>query len=280
MKNLIFSRYYVPFVCLSLFFSGCNNIEKDWKNAKETNSISVYQSFIKNHSSSVYKEKAQNAIDSIELASILKAPNVDSLKIFIKNHSASIYKNKATNIIDSLELIFILKFHNPDSLNLFIKTHSNSLFLTNSKSAIDSVDWNIAVYSRDTVALRNYINKYPNSNKKQQAENLILNIKFPPVTISNANSLCIGSKGKGVIYGDLQFKMNGAGPMEAEGKGPNKVYIWRDFLKDELPMAKKQGLHVGAAYLKTNNDKFKFIRDVDLTKSDKQLCAEFGIKIK
>jgi hypothetical protein len=42
-------------------------------------------------------------------------------------------------------------------------------------------------------------------------------------------------------------------------------------------LAKINGLKAGYAFLKVGTFQYKLIRQVDLSKSDKELCAEFGI---
>ena len=242
MKKIIDAEQFLLIVCLTIFFISCDNTEKDWNKAKVANSKSEYQAFIIKHSSSAYTENAKFAMDSLDWVAIIQTHNVDSIEQFLKNYSTS-------------------------------------KFLRNSKFAMDSIDWNIAYYLNDSIKFREYINKYPSSTNKQRTEEAIWKIKWPPVKIEKANSIYIGTKGSGQYYGALLFALGENSPVStfAGGRGPNKVFIWRDFGKNEMKEANRLGLLSGKAYLLTNDGSYKFIRNVDLNKTDKELCAEFGI---
>lgn len=60
--------------------------------------------------------------------------------------------------------------------------------------------------------------------------------------------------------------------------GPT-VEIVREISPAELEFAKKAGLKVGGAYIRKsqNENEFEFIRDIDLTLSDKELAKQFGV---
>ena len=278
MKNSYFIQFLL-FVVLSILIFSCDNAKSEWDKVCKSNTIIAYQDFIKNHSSSDYVEKAKDAIDSIQFIGTLKTKNIDSLKQYIKTHSTSNYLEKAEMIIDSIEMFAVLKTHNADTIELFLKDHSASKFLKKSKTALDSIDWNIACYSKDTVKLRKYTNQYPKSQNNLKALDLIKEIKNPTIKISFANSISIGSNGNRKVYGALQFVIDDSSPLSkfAGGQGPNKVYVWRNFSNDELPFANKLNIKTGNAYLKISDNLFKFIRKIDMTKSDKEICLEFGI---
>ena len=55
------------------------------------------------------------------------------------------------------------------------------------------------------------------------------------------------------------------------------VYIWRDFSAAEVAIANQNGLLPGRAYLRDKNLKFEDVGKVDLTKSNNEICAIFGL---
>jgi hypothetical protein len=120
-----------------------------------------------------------------------------------------------------------------------------------------------------------------------------------------ANCICIFSKGMGVTHGKTNSSfgsgmivtMEGSSyvPSVLTGDKPETstnrqgmlgasvpmepvVYIWRDFAEEEVATAKKIGLKPGQAYIKDKDMKYRAIQKVDLSKSDKEICTEFGIK--
>ncbi len=143
--------------------------------------------------------------------------------------------------MDSLKWVKILLTQNVDSLELFTQKFSSSEFFKSQKYALDSVEWNIAYYSKDTIKLRQYSEQYPNSNNSVRAKELIWEIQWPPVKVEKANSIYIGTKGSGLYYGSMMFSLGEDSPVSkfAGGRGPNKVFIWRDFGKNELKEANR-----------------------------------------
>ena len=136
---------------------------------------------------------------------------------------------------------------NADSLALFIKNHTTS-------------------------------NYFKNSANKRTKKDKYWEIYWPPYKIDQANSIYIGYTDHGFTYGAMQFSFEEGKALEfAGGQGPNKVVIWRDFDKVSLSKAKDLGVFAGVAYLKTEDNSYIYIRKVDLNKSDKDLCVEFGI---
>jgi hypothetical protein len=243
MENRITLNQFAIFFGLVLIFISCDTTEKDWKNAKATNSVSEFQKFIKTHKESVYAVNAQNAVDS-------------------------------------LEWIAILETHNADSLELFLKNHVSSKFLTTSPMALDSIEWNVAFYSRDTIKLREYYQKYPNSSNSKKVKELIWEIQWPPVKLKKVRSIIIYSNGIYDLYGEMMYSL---GDASSGFTGIPKVYpfhqtvyIWYYFSKNEIKRANEIGLRPGYAYV-NDEGKFQLIRKIDLNKSKEELWAEFGL---
>jgi hypothetical protein len=249
MENRIFFKQFAFITMLTTLLISCDTSEKDWNKAKLANSKTTYQEFIKKHSSSIFAESAQKAVDSLEWVAVLKTHNVDSLELFIKNHASS--KFLSTTI------------------------------------AMDSLEWGIAYYSKDTSKLSSYIKKYPNSNNIQKAEDIIWEINWPPVKVEKANSLKLFIQGDSYSCGTEIYDQGSDGVIRYFGGMSPEIYIWRDFSKgvyepteEIMKHARKLGLRPNVAYLHEKDNTFKVIRKVDLNKNIKQLCEEFGVSDK
>jgi hypothetical protein len=94
-----------------------------------------------------------------------------------------------------------------------------------------------------------------------------------------ADSIVITDGGMGeTAYGAFSMAMNSNGGFGSPTiNGPIKVYIFRSVPVDDVK-AKKLGIKAGSAYYWPNPKEFRYLRDVDLTMTDKQLCREFGLE--
>jgi len=246
MKKHFKLNQFTFLFCFSLFLFSCNSVEKDWQKAELKNSKEEYRKFIRNHPSGTYTERSKIILDSFECKDILKEINSDTLELFLTKHVASI----------------------------FLKKHPELL---------DSIDWHIAIYSKDTVKYRNYINKYPKSYNLQTALDSIWSLKWPPYHIVyGPHSIVIHSHGKQIVIGQsfvglVEDEENGrayVGPKPTGGV----IDIWRNFTEKEKIKYSKIGILPGLAYYHVGYDKLKFVKKIDLAKSDLELCREFKIK--
>jgi hypothetical protein len=94
--------------------------------------------------------------------------------------------------------------------------------------------------------------------------------------------LALGFHGKSIIRSVL---LNDKSTKSSKDKGnlgdpipvEPVVYIWRDFSEAEVAIANQNGLLPGRAYLRDKNLKFEDVGKVDLTKSNNEICAIFGL---
>ena len=84
-------------------------------------------------------------------------------------------------------------------------------------------------------------------------------------------------KGEGTGHGTQMFFMGGNGVAAYSGGKPPEVRIIREFENEADEFKTILGLKIGIAYLYERPNKYKFIRKVDLNKTDQQLCSEFGV---
>jgi hypothetical protein len=82
----------------------------------------------------------------------------------------------------------------------------------------------------------------------------------------------------GWTYGEFSFRPTSSGSATFELERPT-IYITRSDVND--PRAKELGIKAGAAYLLVQDGgTFKFLQDIDVSKSDQELCAQFGVEPK
>ena len=85
------------------------------------------------------------------------------------------------------------------------------------------------------------------------------------------------------IYKDGQPFMVGTFVPRGDGQGlkggPISVYIWRNFAPEDANIVRLHGLQLGKAYLGMPDRSLKYLCDVDLQLSDRQMLSLFSVKV-
>jgi hypothetical protein len=160
----------------------------------------------------------------------------------------------------------------------YLGNHPQGKYVENAKLILDSLEWEKAFSSRDTTKIRGLMTRSPDSRFKGKGEEIIWEVKWPPVKIDRANSVLIWNNGRADIlgFGGQVISTNGIPFYEMEASGDGIIYIWRNFSPGELKVAQKISLRTGCAFLVVPGG-FKFVRKVDIQESDDQLRDEFGV---
>lgn len=160
----------------------------------------------------------------------------------------------------------------------YLSNHPAGAHADAAHSALETIEWEEAISRESEAALRVFLAKYPESAHAAEAQDVLWSLKRPRVEVEKANSVTISSKGIELLAGEVVRRpAYETGRRASQPAGPNRVYIWRDFAPDEVENAQRLGLRPGMAFLRKDDGTFWLIRRVDLTKTDAQLCREFGV---
>lgn len=223
---------------LMLIFS-CNNAKKEWEKTQQQNTVESFNSFIEKYPESEFIQEAKLKIIDLEWEKTLKDNNIKSFKAFISKYPVNKYLDEANAKIEKFEWAHVLANPNLDTLYYYIK-------------------------------------KYPKSPNILQAKEEISKIKWPPIKVNSANRLYIWSNGKQASYGFPFLYLTPQGTLEF-GDNDRAIIIWRDFTPEQEENSLKNGICTGIAYLWQHDGNYRFIKKVDLQKTDNQLKKEFGI---
>lgn len=94
----------------------------------------------------------------------------------------------------------------------------------------------------------------------------------PPWGTVKAKALSVQYAMHAKNMGAVEFALGANGPAPLMPK--ETVYVFREI--SDPTLARRLSIHIGGAYWK-RKDRFVFIRDVDLSKSDSALANEFGV---
>lgn len=161
-------------------------------------------------------------------------------------------------------------------------------------------EWEMAKVSNSVPEIQKFLDENPNSKFSIDAKNLL-----DSLDCKKANCVIIFTNGTGISYGKEtasfgtggmnlilegssyvpsvllvdQTKANNSGLLGTPIPIEPAVYIWRSFSDKEVKIANEKGLKTGLAYLKYEAVKYRVIRIVDLKKSEKEICKEFGVEV-
>jgi ankyrin repeat protein len=91
-----------------------------------------------------------------------------------------------------------------------------------------------------------------------------------------ADSIVINTLQGRHIIGQMKFT---AGNFAAEPAGPITVIIFREIQDKQKELAQEIGVKAGGAYFDRGQQKYEYIRDVDLRLSDEDLAKQFGLVV-
>jgi hypothetical protein len=166
------------------------------------------------------------------------------------------------------------------ALNEFIKQYPESKYNQEATIAIEKLCWDSAFNTKNDSLLEDCINKYPKSQRIPEAKDLLSQIKFPIYDLKQADCLEINSKGMSLSMGKHFYGINNDGSLTYEpDQLPLKmVVIWRDIDSRFTDFFEKTSICTGVAYLYMGPGKFRYLKKVDLNKTDHELADEFGVK--
>jgi len=276
---------------IMLALAGCDSTESDWQRAKKTNTINGYQTFLATHSQGIHTDEARRTIENLAWKDAQAANSIEGYKTYLNAHAEGSHATEASAALgglqDERDWASAKAAKTIEALDFYVRTYSppkRGAHVVEARQIIadlrEESEWQSAFSTQDQQKLTACVSKYPTSKHVERAREVLWAIRWPAFRVDKANSVTIYSEGRGIIRGELLISLSGAfgGPEKPpEPAGPNRVVIWRNFTPQESAVADTLGLRPGMAFLRTDSGELKFIRKLDLNKTDDEICAEFGI---
>jgi len=131
MKYLTFT---IVLSCL-IFLLGCSNQGKKWKEAKNINTVTSYEDFIKNYPNSPNDTQAKQEIEKLCLQNTLDRNKLSLFYDFQKKYPQSLHANEVQQHIDKLESDSIIALANVALLKEWLDKHPDTAL----KGKVDSL---------------------------------------------------------------------------------------------------------------------------------------------
>jgi hypothetical protein len=236
---------FVASLCV-LSLLGCSRSEREWKQAQQSNTVAAFDKYVSDFPQSKYLAEARSRIESLEWDAAQLSNTVAAFDKYIGRY--------------------------PDGKHFL-----------DAKNSMEALEWNAALSAHNESKLNALIAKYPASANVAKAKEEIWTIRWPPVNVEKADSVSVYTGGIGVVMGRMETPVSsllGFGGSGAQAAGPNRIVIWRNFAPKQLNTVNKLGLRTGIAFLKSDEGKYRFVRKVDLSRTDDELARDFGVVVR
>ena len=178
---MIRKNYVIIFIILTTL--SCNKAEKDYKIAKETNTIEAFQLFLEKHNEDKWVTTAKNDIAGIKYHIISDTSNITLFKDFVQNYQGTEWADSAQIQIDRIEYLKIKKSTNIDTITKFIQDYSNNAFISNAKELLSYLT---TKNLNSDEAYTQFIEIYPKSEYLEEIKQLLYNISFEKAIIDTS----------------------------------------------------------------------------------------------
>jgi len=130
------------FLIILLIIVACSSDKKDWQNAKQLNTIPLYEDFIKNHPESEFVDSANYLIEDIYFQNWQNAKQLDSIPVYedyIKKYPESKFIDSVKHNIDRLIYINAAakKPFSIENVLQFIYDYPENKFVENAKTILN-----------------------------------------------------------------------------------------------------------------------------------------------
>jgi len=233
---------------LAMLVIGCSGEKSAWNTAASANTIEALSEYSKRYPDSPHAKEAESKLQALRWARAQTVGTIEAYQEYLDQNKDGPHTDLA-------------------------------------RARVEEFEWAIAKASSNEPLLRSFISKYPKSSNLEAARDRVWQLGRPQVAVAKVDSLTIIDDGNQRVMGSVMTSyftksVNDRLVTTATSiaAGPGRIVIWRTFARDEMPDVGKHDLRTGVAFLKTDKGEYKFVRMVDLGKSDLELASEFGFK--
>ena len=85
-------------IAVTIFLFGCDRVEKDWKAAQQSGTVTAYGDYLGKHPQSIHDQEAKKTIDDLDWRDAKTKNTVNSYSEYLKKHSGGQYVNDAARL--------------------------------------------------------------------------------------------------------------------------------------------------------------------------------------
>jgi hypothetical protein len=167
MQHTRLAGYCLITVSVVILF-GCSEEYKQWKSAKEANSINTYLEYVEKFPNSNKIEAAKRNIEILRYRNIISNQNTDSIRAFLTLYSKGQYTDSAATILDKIVWNQVLSKPDLESIRNYLKKFEYGLFVDSAKMLLEEYLWAAADSGYDIAAYDAYIAKFPKGKYSNQ----------------------------------------------------------------------------------------------------------------
>jgi hypothetical protein len=149
--------------------AGCDQVETDWRRARQENTEKAYKQFIAEHGDSEKVLDARNAIEDLAWEAARDKGTRESLEGYIKQYATGRYVKTAREAIDTLDWQAAVKANSVEGWQKYLTDHKDGKNADKAAAKIDDLQWEEVMKDASVQSLAKFIKDHPNSTRLQQA---------------------------------------------------------------------------------------------------------------
>ena len=156
-----------------------NPEESSWQQVKDSRNIEDVEKFLKQYPSGVYRDQAQNQLESLYWAKATGSDSVAGYKEYLNRYAGGRYSQQAEENLAKLDWRAVENSSDPAALESFLKRHPSASYRDRALSKLDDLAWG-RTSQNDISSLRLYVQNFPTGRHIDEARRKIEELNRPP----------------------------------------------------------------------------------------------------
>jgi len=156
-KNIVVSLFII-FVLLFTF--ACSSAQKDYKLARQADTITAYQAFLSKHPQSDYSKPVRTRIEEKNFEKAESENTVAGYQQFIDASNSDLFKNYANQRIVKIYTDAFEKAKASDTMEAYeqyLENYPQSMFSKDCRDRIDAMMWRLAIKGKNALSYYKYV---------------------------------------------------------------------------------------------------------------------------
>lgn len=163
----------VCLVVMGLALTGCDSRESAWLDAEKQNTISAYETFVRNYPDGDHVEAARERIEEMKFASAKAAGAADDLEAYLAAYPSGRHADQAKELLAPLVFKSTEALGTVDRYEQFVARFPQSNLAADARSRIRRLRYELAVESATLAGHLRFLEQYPDGEDSDELRNAL-----------------------------------------------------------------------------------------------------------